>query len=179
MPHESQRWIIPHMPADEQLLAAVGRVALRHGYLDLMLKRIVMQLAELNSNEAESALQFESSSALRDLARKLSSRRFGRAAVATLKTKALLADCELATEKRNRLIHRDWALDTQFDQVMLMSAYRQEHWPVPEAAELNDLADSIYALARRCEDALTAGGFLHTAMAEVSTKESIRALKTE
>jgi len=179
MSHESERWIIPHMPADEQLLAAVGRVSLRHGYLDLMLKRIVMQLAGLSLSEAESALQFESSSALRDLARKLSGRRFGRAAVATLKIKALLADCELATEQRNRLIHRDWALDTMFNQVMLMSFYRQEHWPVPDAHELNGLADSIYALARQCEDALGEGGFLHAAIAEVSTKESIRALKNE
>ena len=63
--------IYPALPEDPQVLAAVGKIALRHGQLDYALKMAVRSLAGITIREAIDATARQSSRDLRERVRRL------------------------------------------------------------------------------------------------------------
>jgi len=142
------------------------RVSICHGWLDFVVKRTVKTLAGLTPSEADRALAYEGSASLRELVRKLAARKLGKAATATLKLRALLADCEAVTQQRNALIHSLYAREPEGD-VMLIS-HDDKRTPIPKAAELEDLAARIWALAVTINNSRLDGGFVFEALMQQS-----------
>ena len=97
-----------HVPADPLLLAAFGKVAIRHGHLEHALRMTMKTLAHLSVEEALDATRYESPANLRRRIRKVARRKLGEGQ-ALLKLEALLERCNRATEKRNIFIHSLWA----------------------------------------------------------------------
>lgn len=157
--------LVHHVPADEKLLAAVGRVSIRHGFLDLVLRRTVKILADITLEEADRALAHTGSRELRELIRKLAIRQLGKASVAVLKLQALLSECERVTARRNRYTHDVWSTDWLDSDPVLVGPHDQI--PMPSAAEVEQLADEIFAIAGKINAArLHVGGFLFDALHE-------------
>ena len=65
------------IPTDSALLAAVGKVALRHGQLDYVLRMTVKSILKLSIRDALDATDRQGSRGLRDRVRKLAKKRFG------------------------------------------------------------------------------------------------------
>jgi len=159
------------------LLAAIGRVAVRHGFLDLILKRTVKTLADITPGEADRALAYETSRNVRDLIRRLAVHRLGKRSVAVLRLKAILADCERVTEKRNELVHDVWAQVLDGDPVLIGV---HAHKPTPSAVDVNKLADEIFGLANTLNEArMHAGGFLFDALAALTGPAAVAEEKRE
>jgi hypothetical protein len=170
-------WLIAYIPDDPDLLAAIGLVAIRHGFLDLILKRTVKTLAGLTLDEADRALAYESSSNVRDLIRRIATRTLGKASVPVLKLRAILTECERVTLQRNRLMHDVWTQVLDGDP-MLFGVHGPA--PLPSVAELNKLADEIFALANTLNAArMHAGGFLFDALAAVAGLAAVAEEKRE
>jgi hypothetical protein len=168
--------LVHHLPDDESLLAALGRVSIQHAFLDLILRRTVMTLADLTIEEADRALAYAGSGELRELIRKLAIRRLGRASVAVLKLRALLSECEQVTARRNRYTHNAWAQSWLGDEPVLIGPHDQI--PMPGAMEVNHLADEIFAIAGRVNAArLHAGGFLFDALQQLKGSVAIAEAK--
>src|SRR4051812_27654762 len=100
-----QPMIFPHVPENPALLAAIGKVAVCHGLLDHVLRRMVKTLTGLTVEQADLALARDGSAMVREMVRRLAVRKFGRESAATLKIRAYLAKCESLTERRNATIH--------------------------------------------------------------------------
>ena len=66
-----------HVPEDQELLAALGEVAVRHEQMNHILKMTIKSLADLTPAEAIAATAYESSRQIRDRIRKLSKKRLG------------------------------------------------------------------------------------------------------
>jgi len=87
------------MPEDPAVLAAVGKIALRHGQLDHVLRMTIKSLTGVSMNEALDAPARQGSRELRERIRKLARRRLGEG-VAIAQLEAILERCRRATEKR-------------------------------------------------------------------------------
>jgi hypothetical protein len=83
-------WMI-HMaiPEDQAILAAVGKIALRHGQLDHVLRMTIKSLTGVSANEAIDATARQGSRKLRERIRKLARRRLGEG-VALVQLEAIL-----------------------------------------------------------------------------------------
>jgi len=151
-----------HVPADKELLTALGEVALRHEHMNHIIKMTIKSLAGISLSEAILATTYESSGQLRDRARKLARKRLGEGK-ALLRLQALLANCKKLTEKRNALMHGVWAQELD-GEPQIRDAYGVAG-PLPTAEELNNLAKEIEDLTNllnmeRLE------GFLYEALSE-------------
>jgi hypothetical protein len=146
--------LMPHLP-DAEVLAALGQISVRHGFLDLVLRRTIKTLAGITFTEADKALSRTGAAEMRDLVERHAKRRLGKAHPAVLQLKAILRDCEDATEQRNRLVHDPWAKFLDGDAVL----YRHtgDTLPMPSAAELKALADRIHTLALQLNEARLEG----------------------
>lgn len=164
------------MPEEPELLAALGRVSIRHGFLDHILKHTIKTLSGLTIHEADSALAYDGSGALRDLVKKLATQKFGKASGVTLRLRAMLADCERLTGERNRLIHNLWAREMDGEPLLLAAG---SSVPVPSAGELNQLADEIFALAGTINTSRFEGGFLFDALKQKDGPQEIAELKKD
>jgi hypothetical protein len=175
MTEQPNKWLVHHVPDDEKLLAALGRVSIHHGFLDLILKRTVKTLANITPEEADRALAYAGSREVRELIRKLAVRRLGKASVAVLRLQALLSECERVTARRNRYIHDVWAQDWLDDPVLIGP---HDQIPMPSTAEVNQLADEIFAVASKINAArLHSGGFLYDALQELTGPAAIAEAK--
>jgi hypothetical protein len=65
------------IPEDQAVLAAVGKIALRHGQLDHVLRMTIKSLTGVSVNEAIDATARQGSRELRERIRKLARRRLG------------------------------------------------------------------------------------------------------
>jgi hypothetical protein len=154
--------VVQHMPTDGETLAALGRVAVRHGFLELVLRRTVKTLAGLTVDEADRALAYDGPASLRDLAKKLANQKLGSASQATLKLRAVLAECKSVTDRRNALFHGQWVEDEESAfMVGPESAMR-----IPTAAEITVLAEEIFAVANRLNQSRFRDGFLIAALTQ-------------
>jgi hypothetical protein len=104
----SIRFVGLHVPANQELLAAFGEVALRHEHMSHILRMTMKSLAGITPAEALAATKYESSRQLRDRVKALARKTLGEGA-ALLKLQALVHTCETLTEKRNDLVHGLWA----------------------------------------------------------------------
>lgn len=151
------------IPTDPQLMAAVGKVAVRHGQLDYVLTMTVKSLANLSILDALDATSRQGSRELRDRVRKLAKRTFGEG-VTLVKLDALLNRCRRATDDRNVILHSLWANDKHGNPVIRDDdgyAFRS----IPTVADLDKMADGLAAVASELNDARL-DGFLKKALAE-------------
>jgi hypothetical protein len=148
------------LPDDLELLAAVGRVALRHGHLELILRRTVKTLTEVSVEEGDAATARDSPSALRKRIKTLARRRLGECQ-ALVKLQALLHQSERVTRKRNDFLHGYWAheLDGSPGRV------GDDGWSaLPTVAQLDELAKQIELVTNTLNAARLDEGFLSEAL---------------
>jgi hypothetical protein len=171
MAEQSNEWLVQYEPTDKELLAALGRVSIQHGFLDLILKRTVKTIAEITPKEADGALAYTGAREVREIIRKLARRRLGKASVAMLKLQALLTECDRVTVKRNRYTHDVWAQVLDRDPVLIGA---HDQIPIPSPAEVNQLAEDIRAVAFAINAArLHAGGFLFDALESLTGSAAV------
>lgn len=151
------------IPTDPQLLASVGKVALRHGQLDYVLRMTVKSILKLSIRDALDATDRQGSRGLRDRVRKLAKKRFGEGDT-LVRLDALLARSRRATADRNEVLHSLWARSKDGEPIIRDDdgyAFR----PVPTVAELEEMADKLADAASELNDARM-NGFLKEALAE-------------
>lgn len=151
-----------HVPADKDLLAAIGKVALRHEHLNHILRMTIKTLARLEIAEALDATAYDSSAQLRERIKKLARQRLGEGEP-LLKLQALLERCKRATEKRNDLIHSVWG--KELDGEPARKGLGDEWLPLPTVEELNGLAEVILQITSQLNEARLEG-FLHEALTQ-------------
>lgn len=153
-------FLMPHLPEPDRL-AALGEVSIRHGFLDLVLRRTIKTLAGVTIAEADKALARAGARELRELVERHAKRRLGKGHPDVLRLKAILRDCEDVTEQRNGLTHDLWAKFLDGDPVL----YRHDGatTQMPPAVEIKALADRILALALALNEARL-DGFLAEAL---------------
>lgn len=163
MPPESG-YFQPHMPPAD-VLAALGEISIRHGYLDLVLRRTIKTLARITIEESDKAFSRTSAGELRDLIERHARERLGRSHPALHRLQALLYDCEEVTRQRNRHTHDPWAKFLDNDSV---AVYRVtgEDLTLPSASELQALAQRIHVVAGKLNNARTQG-FLGIALQDL------------
>jgi hypothetical protein len=137
--------IFPGLPEDQQVLAAIGKIALRHGQLDYALKMAVRSLAGITTREAIDATARQSSRELRDRVRRLARKRFGEGEV-LVRLDAVLERSRQATEKRNELLHGLWG--TELDGGPVMRTHGHEFRAIPSTAEIEAAADDLAQVAK-------------------------------
>ena len=150
------------IPTDPQLLAAVGKVALRHGQLDYVLRMTVKSILELSIRDALDATDRQGSRGLRDRVRKLANKRF-REGETLARLDALLARSRRATANRNEVLHSLWARSK--DGELIIRDDDHSFRPIPTVAELEKMADELAEAASELNDARM-NGFLKEALAE-------------
>jgi hypothetical protein len=139
----SARMITFHVPADANLLAAVGEVALRHEHMNHIVRMTLKSLTGVTPGEVLAATMLESSSQLRERVRRIARKRLGDGAT-LIKLQAILANCKRLTERRNELIHGLWAQELDGD-AHVRDAYGDAR-PVPTVEELRTLARELAQL---------------------------------
>ena len=151
-----------HVPEDQQLLAALGEVSLRHEHLNHILKMTIKTLARLTPAEAIDATAYEGSRSLRERIKKLARQRLGEGEP-LLKLQALITRAGRLTDKRNDLTHGLWAKELDGDPGVLGAP--GELRPLPSLDQLKQLASEIEALTKELNKARL-DGFLKAALEE-------------
>lgn len=128
------------IPTDAELLQAAGRVALAHGQIEHTLRMTVKSLSGLSVQEALDATDTMKVYELREKIKKLFKQKSCDESAKT-KLDALLNKAKRLSDKRNGLIHRPWAKDSQGQWVVK----EEDHaWGQPPSIdELNQLAEDI------------------------------------
>jgi hypothetical protein len=153
--------IYPGLPS-AKVLAAVGKVALRHGWLEDGLKMAVASLTGVTPSEARFATESQPSRELRQRVRQLARKRLGEGA-ALVRLDAILEKARRATEERNAIIHSLWAHELDGDPVMQTKG--EPFGPIPTLQKLEATADEIAMVAKQLLEARLDGGFLQQALA--------------
>jgi hypothetical protein len=136
--------ILFHLPDDERLLAAVGKVAVRHGQLDYVLRMTVKSLANLGVREALDATERQGSRELRERIRKLANQRLGEGQPLVL-LDGLLARARRASARQNQLLHGVLAAHLDGEAVL---RHDDKNWnALPTAAELDAVAVDLNEIA--------------------------------
>lgn len=148
------------IPADREILAALGEVTLRHEHLNHILRMTVKTLARLSVDEALDATARDGSAYLRDRIRKFGRKRLGEGEP-LLRLQALIERCGRAADRRNELVHSVWAKELDGETVCRNSA--QGWQAVPTVEELRNLAAEIASLTAELNKARLEG-FLHEAL---------------
>jgi hypothetical protein len=151
-----------NLPSDPAVLAAVGRVAIRHGQLQHVLRMTVKSILGLPAREALDATARQNFGALRERVRRLAKQRLGEGE-ALCRLDAILYRAHAVTKHRNRLIHDLWAHDPHGNPIIRDDERQQR--PIPDAAALEELAEQIHSVAADL-DAARLEGFLATALRE-------------
>ena len=149
-----------HVPDDQELLAALGVVTLRHEHLNHILKMTIKSIANLTPAEAVDATQYEGSSSLRERVRKLARQKLGEGEP-LLKLQAMLTRAGRLTEQRNKLTHGLWAKELDGDPGVM--GVFGELLPLPSVEELKTLAKEIEVLTNEFNIARLEG-FLKVAL---------------
>ena len=162
----TSKMIMFHVPEDQELLAALGVVSLRHEHLNHILKMTIKSIANLTPAEAVDATQFEGSRSLRERVRKLARQKLGEGEP-LLKLQALLTRAGRLTDQRNKLTHGLWAKELDGD-LGVMGVFG-ELLPLPSVDELKTLAREIEALTKEFNNARLEG-FLKVALEGMEKK---------
>jgi len=150
------RLAIPTRPG---LTEAIGRLAIAHTHLELILRYTIKTLAELSVKDALEATNGERISDLRKRIRKLFVEKKPPASEVA-KLDVLLGAAHRLSEKRNNILHSAWS-ETQAGAAVVKG--EDYHWsPAPSKDEVNEFTDEILELVRRINNARTSG-FLYEA----------------
>ena len=153
--------IYPGLPEDQEVLIAIGKIALRHGQLDYALKMAVRSLSGITISEALDATARQSSRELRERVRRLARKRLGEGEV-LVRLDAILERSRQAAEKRNELLHGLWAHELDGEPVIRTQGH--EFRPIPAVVALEAVADDLSRVAKDLNHARL-DGFLRDALA--------------
>ena len=148
------------IPTDPAILAAVGKIALRHGQLDYLLRMTVKSILSLSIREALDATERQGSRELRERVRKLAKQKFGEGDT-FVRLDALINRARRATNRRNELVHNLWAQDLDHNPVIRDDDHTFR--PAPQLTELDAVADELTTVASELNDARL-NGFLKEAL---------------
>ena len=157
----TQRTVNLKLPENPNLLAAAGAVALAHCQLELVFRMTVKSLANISVIEALDATNKLSSVELRRRIRRLLRQRVSDDVV-RLRMDALLERGARLTDRRNKLMHRPWAVDSNGHVVVKDQEHQWGEAPSPDS--LKALAAEIGQLAEESNQARLEG-FLKDALA--------------
>jgi len=96
------------VPGDQELLKAVGRVALAHGQLELILRMTFKSIKGLSVKDALNRTKFTSVSKMRK--RVLDAFKNKSDDFSFHQLKRLMDECERLSKRRNKMIHNTWAI---------------------------------------------------------------------
>jgi hypothetical protein len=162
---------LAHLPADGELLAAVGRVSIRHSFLDWTLNRTIKTLTSMTPEQADFAFAREGSASLRRKVLMVAEQKCGKKSDTFRRIKVLMKACEDATRLRNDLVHCVWA-NIEGSAVLLDLQAKDKRMPLPTARQLNDLAERIHQLSAELNEArMKGGGFIFEAMKAVKDEK--------
>lgn len=153
------------LPNSKKILAALGRIALRHGQLDNAMKMVIKDLTGVTQEEALNATSRQMSGKLRERIRKLAKHRLGEGR-ALLKLEALLERAQRATERRNELVHRTWGTEKTSGTDARRVVMRDAHHTFQKAPTIKELMASVDEVEIILDDLLGARqrGFLFEAL---------------
>jgi hypothetical protein len=149
------------IPDDVAMQAAVGRIALRHGQLDHVLRLTVKTIQSMDFKSAMRATKNQGSYQLRDRIRKLAMKKLGEGD-AMVQLDVLLERAREVTEKRNRTVHNVWARKSDGELVIRDDSSTINTLPTLE--QLESLADDTARIVSDLNSARLKG-FLHEALA--------------
>jgi hypothetical protein len=152
--------LIPSLPDDLALQAAIGRVAIRHGQLNLALQMTVKSFHKLSIREALRRTRRKGPAWLHKLILKDARARLGEGEALDGLIR-LLERSQRATDRRNDLLHGLWAQELGGDHFILDDDHTRR--PIPSVSELNDLTKELTDLAYDLHDARL-NGFLKYAL---------------
>ena len=132
------KWLTFAVPQDTALLEVLGKITVRHGHLDYVLRMVIKTLTETSVRDALDATKRENSSMLRDRIRRLAKARLGDGP-ALVQLQALLERAKRATERRNDLIHKLWAKGVGGDGGHVIRDDDHSWTPVPTVEALQAL----------------------------------------
>ena len=150
------------IPEDEQVLAAVGTISIRHGQLDYILRMTVKSLLGLSIHEALDATARQGSFDLRKRIRALAKQKFGESET-LVKLDALLERARRATESRNEFLHSLWAYELDGKPVIRDDDHSFR--PAPTINELREAATELATITTELNEARLEG-FLKKALDE-------------
>ena len=149
------------MPTDSKLMAAVGRVAIRHGQLGYVLQMTLKSIEGISVREALDATERLGSSELRRRVRKSAKQKFGDGPTLT-RLDALLTRCRRATANRNEILHSLWAQDKEGN-LVIRDDDGHNFRPPPTKLELKKMAGELAKVASDLNEARLSG-FLRDAL---------------
>ena len=152
--------IYMHVPEDPAVVGAVGRIALRHGQLDYILRMTIKTLGGLSIQDALDATARLGSRELRERIRKLARQRLGEGAP-LLRLEAILQRAAKATDRRNHLLHTLWA--HELDGAPIRDENDHTFKAIPTPAELDAVASALAEIATELNTARL-DGFLYEAL---------------
>jgi hypothetical protein len=153
-----------NIPGDAALLAEIGKVAIRHGQLDYVLRMTIKTLAGLALRDAIDATDGILSSELRRHVRKLARERFGEVSTTYYRLDALLNRAHRATKRRNELLHGLWAADMEGRELFRHEGH--QFIDTPTVPELATLAEELATIAYDLNTARLSG-FLKDGLAPI------------
>ena len=152
------------LPKSEKMLAALGRIALRHSQLDNALKMIVKDLVGVTKEEALDATAKQMSGELRGRVRKLAIQRLGECS-ALVKLDALLQRAQRATDRRNDWFHKTWGTEKASTRDTMRVVIRDASHTFQKAPTVKELMALVEELEILIDDIISArDGFLFEAL---------------
>lgn len=148
-----------------KVLAALGRIALRHGQLDNAMKMVMKDLLELKEEVVLDATAGHMSRELRGCLRKLAKQRLGDGR-ALVQLDALLNRADQVTKLRNDCVHSAWGTEYSARAGVRGLVKGDTRHTFQKAPTLKELVKSAEELETILEDFLNArlGGFLFEAL---------------
>ena len=136
-------WQVLYVPEDPALLAALGKVAIRHGHLNHVLIRTIKTFAGLTIKEADFNLARVPMGVLRSRVEKIAREKLGEDSDAFKTLQSLLGECEHVTDFRNRLVHDLWAKELDGEPMLIG---RDETIPLPSLVDIEECAEATRLL---------------------------------
>lgn len=142
---------IPRQPG---LIEALGRLAVAHTHLELILRYAVKTLAGLSVNDALDATNRNPTSEVRNKIKKLFREKKPFPSEET-QLEALLGAAQRLSEKRNAFLHSAWS-ETEAGEAIQKQENHQ--WGrAPSQAEVDQVTSEILELAKKINDARLTG----------------------
>ncbi len=142
------------VPNKPDLHAALGRLAIAHTHLELMLRYVVKSVAEFTVKEALDTTSTDNMSDLRDRVKKLFKEK---APTVTEKSQldALLGAAKRLSENRNNFLHSTWS-ETEAGETLLKSDNYQ--WgSAPTIEQVDSVTAEILEIVGKLNDARLKG----------------------
>ena len=142
------------------MLAAIGKVAIRQGQLDYVLKMTIKTITGVTRTEALASTKEDKTWFVREQIKKLATKKIGYCGE-LVKLKALLTRAAEATDRRNQLLHGLWGQAIDGGDVFFPNGLSAGQ--APTVGELEALIDSMYNIITELNFARLKG-FLHEAL---------------